>query len=89
MQINEKEIQEKILHFIGDEGYAFFKKLKDEHGRIWCVTSDEGFLYSTWSNEGRQIRNYIIDEYPDIVEELGGYGKYEDWFCELTENMFQ
>lgn len=89
MIINEKEIQEKILHFIGDEGYEFFKNLKDEHGRIWCVTSDEGFPYSTWSNEGRQIRNYIIDEYPNIVEELGGYAKYEDWFYELTENMFK
>ena len=33
--INEKEIQEKILHFIGDEGYEFFKNLKDEHGKIW------------------------------------------------------
>jgi hypothetical protein len=31
----------------------------------------------------------IIDEYPDIVEKLGGYAKYEDWFYELTENMFQ
>ena len=86
--INKKEIQEKILHFIGDEGYDFFKYLKDEHGRIWCLASDNGCLYSTWNNEGRQIRNYIIDEYPNIVEELGGYDKYEDWFCELTEKMF-
>ena len=87
--INEKEIQEKILQFIGEEGCLFFRMLKNEHGRIWCVTSDDDFPYSTWSNEGRQIRNYIIDEYPNIVEELGGYGNYEDWFYELTENMFK
>lgn len=88
--IKENEIQETILHFIGDEGYEFFKKLKDEHGTIWCVVfvSDEGFPYSTWSNEGRQIRNHIIDKYPNIVKELGGYAAFEDWFYELTEKMF-
>jgi len=86
--INEKEIQEKILHFIGDEGYEFFKELRDKHRSIWCVFIYDRLPYSTWNNEGRQIRNYIIGEYPNIVEELGGYDKFEEWFYELTEKMF-
>lgn len=80
MKYNNEDIKQSVYDFLGEEGRKYFQELKDEHGTCWV---------HNWTYEGRQIRNHIIDKFPDIVEELGNYAKFEDYVYGLVEDMFE
>lgn len=89
MKYNNEDIKQSVYDFLGEEGRKYFQELKDEHGTCWINEKlDEGFWVHNWIEEGRQIRNHIIDKFPDIVAELGNYAKFEDYVYKLIEDMF-
>lgn len=90
MKYTDKEIKESIIEFLGEEGNKYFRELKEEHGTCWVRTKlDNGLSLSNWTIEGRQIRNHLIDKFPDIVETLGNYEEFEDYVCEIVEKIFE
>ena len=98
MKYSNEEIKKSIVNFLGIEGNQFFEDIKATYGTVW-VTLDEDNIcgcnvcgpgHFTWTNEGRQIRNHVIDKFPDIVEELGGdYGDFEGFIYNIVEEIFE
>ena len=91
MKYTDNEIKDSIFNFIGEEGREYFRNLKDEHGTCWVREKQEsGWSIHNWTNEGRQIRNHVLKNFPDIVEELGGdYGNFEEYMYNIVEEMFE
>lgn len=98
MKYSNEEIKKSIINFLGIEGNQFFEDIKATYGTVW-VTLDEDNIcgcnvcgpgHFTWTNEGRQIRNHVIDKFPDIVKELGGdYGDFEEFIYTIVEEIFE
>ena len=88
MKYNNEDIKQSVYDFLGEEGRKYFQELKDEHGTCWVRENVDGWSISNWTNEGRQIRNHIIDKFQDIVAELGDYAEFEDYVYGLIEDMF-
>ena len=98
MKYSNEEIKKSIVNFLGIEGNQFFEDIKDEYGTVWaridendgCGCNVCGPGHFTWTNEGRQIRNHVIDKFPGIVEELGGdYGDFEEFIYVIVEEIFE
>ena len=66
------------------------KKLSDYMNEWLQNYGTSNLRPSTYSSYQAQIRNHIIDKFPDIVAELGGdYGNFEDYVYGLIEDMFE
>lgn len=65
-------IIDEIKNFLGEEGYKYFNDGED--------TFDKKYYF-----EGRQIRNHIIDKFPNVVKWLGSYQMFEDEMYEWTK----
>lgn len=98
MKYTDNEIKNTITEFLGVEGKEFFENVKNEYGTVWARLDEDndddcvvcGPTHFTWTNEGRQIRNHILEKYPDIVNELGGdYGDFEEYMYTIVEEMFE
>lgn len=89
MKYSNEEIKKSIFDFLGENGNEYFRNLKDEHGTCWVREDVDGWSTTNWVNEGRQIRNHVIDKFPDIVEELGDYEDFEDFIYTIVEEMFE
>ena len=98
MKYSNEEIKKSIVNFLGIEGNQFFEDIKATYGTVW-VTLDEDNIcgcnvcgpgHFTWTNEGRQIRNHVLEKFPDIVAELGGdYGDFEEFMYVIVEEIFE
>lgn len=84
----EEEIKKSIIEFIDKEGFDYLEELKKKHGTIWIVYREGPILVSTHSTIGRQIRNHIIDKFPEYSKSFESYGDFEDRVAELVDNMF-
>lgn len=90
MKYTDEEVKETIIKFLGEEGQKYFRELKEEHGTCWVRTKmNNGWSISNWTQEGRQIRNHLIDKFPGIVEELGDYEVFEDYVYGIVEEIFE
>lgn len=65
-------IIEEIKNFLGEEGYRYFNDGEDTFDKKYYM-------------EGRQIRNHIIDRFPNVIEWLGSYQMFEDEMYEWTK----
>lgn len=97
MKYDRNKIKESIYTFLGEDGRVFFEDVKSEYGTVWaridegenCGCNICGPQHFTWTSEGRQIRNHVLENFPDIVEELGGdYGDFEEFMYVIVEEMF-
>lgn len=98
MKYDRNEIKHSIVNFLGIEGNQFFEDVKDTYGTVWARIDEDdccgcnvcGPGHFTWTNEGRQIRNHVLEKYPDIVAELGGdYGDFEEFMYVIVEEIFE
>jgi hypothetical protein len=98
MKYDRNEIKHSIVNFLGIEGNQFFEDIKDTYGTVWARIDEDdccgcnvcGPGHFTWTNEGRQIRNHVLEKFPDIVEELGGdYGDFEEFMYVIVEEIFE
>jgi hypothetical protein len=59
----KKPIPEKLVaktkKFLGVEGTAFFKKVKQEHGTVFACWNEGGIPHAVHFREGMQIRNFM------------------------------
>jgi len=62
--ILSKESMEELAIWLGSDGIQFFKKTKEEHGRIDAVFSEGGIPHPVHLREGMQVRNFLrgLDE---------------------------
>ena len=98
MKYDRNEIKHSIVNFLGIEGNQFFEDIKDTYGTVWARIDEDdccgcnvcGPGHFTWTNEGRQIRNHVLEKFPDIVAELGGdYGEFEEFMYVIVEEIFE
>lgn len=98
MKYDRNEIKHSIVNFLGIEGNQFFEDVKDTYGTVWARIDEDnccgcnvcGPVHFTWTNEGRQIRNHVLEKFPDIVAELGGdYGDFEEFMYVIVEEIFE
>jgi hypothetical protein len=98
MKYDRNEIKHSIVNFLGIEGNQFFEDVKDTYGTVWARIDEDdccgcnvcGPGHFTWTNEGRQIRNHVLEKFPDIVNELGGdYGEFEEFMYVIVEEIFE
>lgn len=98
MKYDRNEIKHSIVNFLGIEGNQFFEDIKDTYGTVWARIDEDdccgcnvcGPGHFTWTNEGRQIRNHVLEKFPDIVAELGGdYGDFEEFMYVIVEEIFE
>lgn len=98
MKYDRNEIKHSIVNFLGIEGNQFFEDVKDTYGTVWARIDEDdccgcnvcGPGHFTWTNEGRQIRNHVLEKFPDIVAELGGdYGDFEEFMYVIVEEIFE
>lgn len=89
MKYSDNIIKESIVDFLGEEGNKYFRELKEEYDTCWVREDIDGWSISNWTAEGRQIRNHLIGNFPDIVEEFGEYGDFEDYVYTIVEEIFK
>jgi hypothetical protein len=90
MKYKYSDIKQSVIEFLGEDGYNFFRNLKEERGRVWCcVKTEDGIPWHSWTNPGRQIRNHVIEKFPGIVDQLGDYGDFEAYIYSLVEDIFE
>lgn len=89
MKYSDNVIKESIVDFLGEEGNKYFRELKEEHNTCWVREDVDGWSISNWTTEGRQIRNHLIGNFPDIVEEFEEYGDFEDYVYTIVEEIFE
>lgn len=75
-QYDEELIVEEIKKFCGEEGMKYFQDGEDTFDKKYYL-------------EGRQIRNHIIDAFPNIYNLLGGYDVFEDKMYEWTKKAIE
>ena len=73
---SEITIIDEILSFLGEEGIKYFTETDTKFGEKYY-----------W--KGRQIRNHIIDKFPNVVKWLGNYQRFEDEMFELTKRAIE
>lgn len=79
------KVKESVINFLGEDGIKYFKNIKEEHGTCWFYADG----IHNWTTIGRDIRNHILDKFPDFVKELGDYEEFEDFVYTLIEEMIE
>lgn len=81
-------IQQKIIEFLGPDGYSLFQDLKDENGTVWITRTINGIPQSMSFYPGMQIRNMVNESFPGIVKLFDDYGEYEDFIAKIVDDIF-
>lgn len=72
-----------MLAFLGDEGMDYLRE-HDKNGKL--VLAWGSVLYG---NVGMQVRNYLHNTFPDILDDFKDYGEYEDFSWELIKEVIR
>lgn len=78
-------IIEEIKNYLGEEGMKYFTE--DQTNPINGKTIDDFDGKYYW--EGRQIRNHILDKFPNVVTWLHGYQRFEDLMYKWTKKAVE
>jgi len=91
---NEIEYVKTLKEWLGEENIRYFRHLKGLKGDVFPVLKlnvrTKGLpIYPVHFREGRNIRNFLNGKFPNMVSELGGYDKFEDYVHELMNKVIQ
>ena len=84
--IDEEKIKLSLKEFIGEENLQWLRNEFTKDNLCLIYTSSGGWC-------GVQMRNFIrtkyseIDEYFKSIDECDWYGKFEDWFHTIVEEV--
>lgn len=91
--LDENKYINALKEYLGEEGIRYFKHLKGLKGDVFPVlrlndkTKGGIPVWPVHFREGRQIRNYLNSSFPEIMDELKGYDKFEDWTHNLIDKL--
>lgn len=84
----DKKSKEEFLHLIpdmrkwlGENGLAFFKRIKKEHGTLNAVWMEGGIPHSVHFREGMQIRNKLRD----LTQNAWTTNEYDNTWADIIE----
>lgn len=89
MKYIDQEIKYSIVAFLGESSCQYFHDLMDEHGTCWVREAVGDMSSTNWTTEGGKIKDHVIENFPDIVEEIGDYEDFEDYIYTIVEEIFR
>lgn len=54
-----QDLLDKVYEWLGFEGLSFFSEMKEEHGRVDPILTDELIPHPVHFREGMQVRNFL------------------------------
>ena len=84
-ELSREEIIAEMRNWLGIEGRAFFKQLKDKYGTFIVCYDEGGFPHSVHFREGMQVRNKLRE----LTNFAWTAHEYDDRWAEIIEKAIE